>query len=189
MQAYPLHWPEGWPRSKKRKRSRFDVGRGQAVQELLWEIERMGGRYPVISTNLAVKRDGLPSGNQKEPDDPGVAVYFEAEGKQKVFACDKWSTVQDNMRAIHKTIEAIRGIERWGASEMMERAFSAFDALPPPKSWRDTFADVSTREDLKSRYHEKAKKVHPDSGGSEAAMAELNAHYEEARRVLSSHEG
>src|SRR3546814_19053229 len=48
------------------------------------------------------------------------------------FACDRWDTVRDNVRAIGKTIEAIRGIERWGASDMMERAFSAFEALPAP---------------------------------------------------------
>jgi hypothetical protein len=28
--------------------------------------------------------------------------------------------------------------------------------------------------------------MHPDSGGSEAAMAELNAHYQEAERELSA---
>jgi len=186
MEAYPLKWPDGWPRAKSRQRSRFDVTPGKAARELLWEIERMGGKYPVISTNAELRRDGLPYANHKEPDDPGVAVYFETGGKQKVFACDKWTTVRDNMRAIQKTIEAIRGIERWGASEMMERAFSAFNALPPPKTWRDFFPDVSTPDDLKRCYREQAKKMHPDHGGSEAAMAELNAHYRDAAEELGA---
>jgi hypothetical protein len=187
MDSYPLQWPEGWPRTERPKRSRFDVSLPRARDELLNEIRLMGGRYPVISSNLATRRDGLPYANQKEPSDKGVAVYFQdRHGRPKVFACDRWDQVADNIRAIGKTLESLRGIERWGVTEAMERAFAGFDALPPPKSWRDFFGDVQTREDLKRRYREQAKKMHPDSGGSEAAMAELNAHYQEAERELSA---
>ena len=69
------------------------------------------------------------------------------------FACDKWDKVKDNINAIANTIAAIRGIERWGASDMMERAFSAFEALPPPMSglrpWYDLLGarpDASANE-------------------------------------------
>jgi len=183
-EAYPLKWPNGWPRTRSPKRSRFEVTFARARDELVDEIQRMGGRYVVLSTNVAVRRDGWPYANQAEPKDPGVAVYFQRGDRQMVFACDRWDRVKDNMRAIAKTIEAMRGIERWGASEMMERAFAAFEALPAPKTWRETFGDVRTADDLHRTYREKAKKAHPDAGGSEAAMAELNAHYAQARREL-----
>lgn len=42
----------------------------------------------------------------------GVAVYFTLKGQQFCFACDHWDEIKDNMQAIHKTIEALRGIER-----------------------------------------------------------------------------
>lgn len=176
-QAYPLVWPAGWPRTKSRQRSKFDVTFIRAREELVWEVGRMGGRYVVISTNLPLRRDGLPLANQPQPADPGVAVYFERRGKQMTFACDRWDRVHDNMRAIQKTIEALRGIERWGASEMMERAFTAFTALPPPRSPWDILgvppgasADVITRA-----FRAKAATAHPDAGGSHSAMADLNA--------------
>ncbi len=36
----------------------------------------------------------------------------------------------DNIQAIRKTIEAMRGLERWGVSDMLQRTFSGFKALP-----------------------------------------------------------
>jgi len=184
-EAYPLAWPQGWPRTAERNRSRFD-GTFAKIRDELWaEISHLGGRYPVLSTNILFKRDGMPYAGQKEPTDPGVAVYFERRGRQMVFACDKWDRVQDNMRSIQRSIKTIRGIERWGASEMMERAFQAFEALPAP----DTCWSIlgvrpgSSREDVERAYRDKAKRAHPDHGGSDAAMAELNRARDEALSV------
>lgn len=190
--AYPLAWPDGWARTKRPERSRFNVSFDKARQELEWEIQRMGGRYVVISTNVPLRRDGRPyasQGHRPDHGDAGVAVYFERDGKQMVFACDRWDYVQDNMRAIQKTIDAMRGIERWGASDMMERAFSAFQALPPPKHWRDILAmpkDMpATRENIVSAYRMLAAVRHPDRGGSTEAMAELNAARDAALKEVS----
>lgn len=182
VEAYPLAWPQGWPRTKSPQGSRFD-GTFARIRDELWaEIGKLGGRYPTLSTNLPLKRDGMPYAGQKEPADPGVAVYFERRGRQMVFACDKWSKVQDNMRAIQRTIEAIRGIERWGASEMMERAFQAFEALPPPQSCWSILGvrPGASNEEVQAAYRAKAKAAHPDAGGTAHAMAELNRARDEA---------
>lgn len=191
--AFPLHWPEGWPRTKAPARSRFDVSFVEARDGLVAEIGRLGGRYVVISMDIETRQDGLPYANQRAPRDTGVAVYFERKGKQMVFACDRWDSVKDNMRAVAKTIEAIRGIERWGASEMLERAFSAFQALPAPgakRSWKEvlglaTVPDVNiAKATIENAYRTLARKHHPDAGGSDAAMAELNAARDEALRIV-----
>lgn len=176
VDAYPLHWPQGWPRTKSPQAARFGGTFAKIRSELFAEIERLGGQYIVLSTNIPLKRDGMPYAGQKEPGDTGVAVYFERRGRQMVFACDKWTTVQDNMRAVQKTIDAIRGIERWGTSEMMERAFAAFEALPAPKSCWDVLGipPGASHDDVNRAYRDKAKRAHPDAGGSQAEMAELN---------------
>lgn len=181
-EAFPLHWPEGWPRTKAPARSKFDLSFTEARDGLLAEVQRMGGRYIVISTDIETRQDGLPYANQRAPRDTGVAVYFERKGKQMVFACDRWNSVKDNMRAIAKTIDAMRGIERWGASDMLERAFSAFVALPSParaRTWREVLgfppAAKPDREGIEQAFRSKAKAAHPDTGGSTEAMAELNA--------------
>ena len=89
----------------------------------------MGGSGVILSTNIPLRNDGLPYANSREPNDPGVAVYFQHKKREMCFACDAFKTVRENAYSIGKTIEALRGIERWGASDMMERAFRGFAAL------------------------------------------------------------
>ncbi len=98
------------------------------------------------------------------------------------FACDKWQDVYDNIYAIGKTIEALRGIERWGTGDMVEQAFTGFVALPAPKSPHEILGVTAgaSEEEIDAAYRQKAMAVHPDRGGSAAAMAEIN----EARRKL-----
>lgn len=180
-EAYPLHWPVGVPRTRMPERARFgEVTRARAIEELTWEIERARGRYIVISTNIRLRRDGRPYASDRPPEDKGVAVYFERKGKQLVYACDRWDRIEHNMRSITKTIEAVRGIERWGASDMVERAFAAFEALPPPSEpdawWAVLNVDRSASADeIERAFRREAKLHHPDHGGDPVVMAQINA--------------
>jgi len=185
-EAYPLAWPVGWRATLFPRRSRFKGNFATVRDGLVREIKRLGGSYIVLSTNVPLKRDGYPYANYREPLKTGVAVYFLRKGKQMVFACDKWNRVQDNMRAIQQTISAIRGMERWGASEMMERTFHAFEALsaPVPRTCWDVLniRSGSSRDDINRAYRVKAAHAHPDVGGSNTVMAELNNARDDAIR-------
>lgn len=191
-EAFPLHWPEGWPRTKHPQSSRFDVSFATARDGLMEQIRMLGGRYVVLSSNIELRRDGLPYANQPEPADKGVAVYFEWKGKQHVLACDRWNRIKDNMRALEKSVEAMRGIDRWGASTILERSFSAFVALPPAgerkRPWREVFGFPAVsrpdREGIEIEFRRLAKKHHPDAGGSPDAMAELNRARDEAMQEI-----
>jgi len=186
-EAFPLQWPQGQERTRYPETSRFKLSMADARDELIWELDRMGAMYPVLSTNVELRRDGLPYANQKEPHDSGVAVYFKWRGKQMTFACDRWDRVRDNIRAIGKTIEAIRGIERWGASDMMERAFSAFEALPSPDNivalscWQILDIEPHSDRDVIDRaYRSKARSAHPDGGGTREEWDDLQSAYQQA---------
>jgi hypothetical protein len=191
IQAYPLHWPEGWKRTTFRSKSKFGIqGFGRARDLLLKEVKLLGGTSVILSTNIALRLDGLPYANEREPQDPGVAVYFTYNKRMMCFACDRWRTVKENAYSIAKSIEAMRGIERWGSSQIMERTFTGFAALPEKTSrhWRevlDTPYSNVTREQIETRYRTLAKTRHPDVGGSEAAMAELNAARTEALQEIA----
>lgn len=207
--AYPLDWPPGWPRSRQRVRSPFFTGSGYPKQLLsigvgrdrvLRELELLRAQYAVLSTNVPTTLAGLPRADAAQPEDPGAAIYFALKGKPHVLACDKWDRVADNLAAIAKHIEALRGIDRWGVGSI-ERAFAGFSALPPPQQaaadrpWREIL-DVScpvnpdgpTREAFlmmaEARYKAAARKAHPDAGGSAEAMAELNNAIAQARDEL-----
>lgn len=187
IEAWPLSWPQGWKRTSYRERSRFKTGFGAARKHLFAELGRLGASKIILSTNIPLRNDGMPRANMR-PDggDAGVAVYFIRGGKPMVFACDKYVESCDNIYAIAKTIEAMRCIERWGASDMMERAFSGFKALSSGKEWFDVLHcdPAASKEEIERYYRILAKQRHPDVGGSEAAMAELNQAREEALKGL-----
>lgn len=180
--AYPLSWPLGKPRNRLPQRSRFEVTFARARDDLVKEIAMLGGSLPVLSTNIPLKRDGLPYAGQKEPDDRGVAVYFILKKQQMCFACDRWDKVGDNIQAIKHTIAALRGIERWGTGDMVQQAFTGFLALPSQDNPYDVLGveQNATPEEIEASYKQKAKLLHPDAGGSAEAMQKLN----DARRKL-----
>ena len=189
VDAYPLQWPEGWPRTPKHKRkwgSFSEKTRAKAVTELMWEIERLGGRRPVLSSMLKVRQDGLPYSQQPRTDDPGVAVYFTYKDRQMCFAADSYLKDVDNIWAIKLTIEALRGIQRWGASDMMDRAFTGFQALPMRSPWYKVLGVSfdATRQEIDSAYRSLARSKHPDTGGSNEEMAELNVAYDDAKLAV-----
>jgi hypothetical protein len=191
VEAFPLNWPAGYPRKSwsDRKRSTFKVTFGAEVQRLLGEIRMLKGSYPVISTNVPIRKDGLPYSLKSSPSDPGVAIYFLWREQQRVFACDQYERVEDNLHAIVLSIEALRGLERWGVSQMLERTFSGFKALPAPEPEKPKKScwevlEVHPQADLdfiEAVYKFKLKKLHPDSGGDHERMVELNCAMEEAR--------
>lgn len=196
-EAFPLQWPSGWFRTPNRKKPQFKQTFGSARDELFMELKRLGAQYPVLSTNVPLKTDGMPYASFKPPTDPGAAIYFLYKGKKMTFACDRWDNVTDNVHSISLTVKAIRGIERWGASEMMERAFSGFTALPPPaehkpkQHWKEVLCfkkdDSVTLERVKQLRNNLIKRYHPDNGThpDSAAAAEVNQAYEEAEKDLS----
>lgn len=191
MKAYPLAWPAGWQRSAKRRRSPFRKSYDASHRELIAEIDKMGGTNVVVSTNLPLFRDGYPIASTMEPKDPGVAVYFRLKGKSMAFACDRYTFVYENLQAIAKTIGALRGIERWGASDMIERAFTGFNALAdgPSENWREVLGfepfEVVTKKTVESRHRELVKQHHPDMGGNRHTFERVMRAREAALKELS----
>lgn len=191
--AFPLAWPEGWPRTplERQAPSRFKTTFGRAYDAITYEVRRINGGSLVISTNVPLRNDGKPyaSFNLNNMGDHGVAVYFQLKKKPIVIACDKFWRVHENLKAIAKTIEAIRGIERWGASELMHRAFDGFAALPPPneqKHWTTVLgvAASASPQQIEEAWRAAARKHHPDRGGSQQEMAQINRARDEARASL-----
>ncbi len=190
VEAYPLSWPVGYKQTTRPVRSQFQKTFAAARDEVLEELRKMKARNVVISSNVPLRRDGLPYSNYTLRDDErGIAVYFEWNDDQYVLACDKWNDIGGNMQAINKSIEAIRGLDRWGVSEMLKRAFTGFKALPEnagpsSQAWWEVlnvkpdsgFAEVETQ------YRKLAKLYHPDTGDDTGRIYSVNAAWNEARK-------
>jgi hypothetical protein len=183
-----LTWPDGWKRTPKhlRAHSPFKIeSTDRAFRELMDELGRLGARAVIISSNLKLRQDGYPYSTQPRNDDEGIAIYFTRKGKDVVLACDKFAKREANMRAITKTIEAIRGIERWGSSDMMERAFTGFTALPSSaESWWGVLgvAPNARPVEIEAAYRRRRSETHPDRGGSAEDFDAVQRAFEQARR-------
>lgn len=183
---FPLCWPDGWSRTKNRQPSRFKVGSVyEAVEGLRVELDRMGARNIIISTSIPLRRDGLPLSKPPVDGDPGAAVYFLRSGQPLCLACDQYQSVQDNIHAIAKTIDALRGIERWGSTDLLNRAFTGFAALPngSDRHWSEVLMVPrdATRDAIDRAYRDLVKRLHPDVGGNSDDMAALNVAYDQAK--------
>lgn len=174
-ESYPLSWPDGWQRTPDHKRtssSKFNTTFERARRELFNELRLLGATGVVVSSWLPLRRDGLPYADQarRKLDDPGVAVYFTLRKRQMVMARDAYTNVHDNLRSIGLGIAHLRGLERHGGGQMMERAFEGFAQLAPPDSF-DALAVLglrpgARREDITAAFRELSKRHHPDMGGS-----------------------
>lgn len=207
---FPLQWPDGWKRTQFRGTPRFEARFVEDRDSVIRRLERRG-RNVVITSNLPIGNKGLPY--IAPVSDSGIAVYWferrsaDKAATERVLACDRWMRAADNMRAIAKSLEALDGLDRWGASQVVERAYSGFAALPPGSSstidqgpvrkpWRDvlgaTFAGWPEleRDELlviaRTRHRKLITLHHPDRGGDPAIAAELNVAIAEAETELAS---
>lgn len=187
---FPLQWPEGWARTRSPAAARFKVASFAAARDrVLRQVRQLGGTRGVITSNLPTRLDGLPYANSTEPADRGIAVYWVEQGRERVMACDRWRATRDNLHAIELSLDALRGLSRWGSSAIVERAFAGFAALPPSgeHDWRAvlgfTAGSVALHE-VKARFRELAAAAHPDTGGNPHEMQRLNAAYAAAKLEL-----
>lgn len=190
---YPLTWPQDWKRTDMHRRVRgkfvnfkqqvsIAVGIDRVMREL--EMMRIKRDDVLVSTNVPTRLDGTPRSDQREPADPGVAVYWrqKQDAPMKCIAIDLYNRVADNLAAIAATLEAMRAIERYGGAQIQERVFRGFAALPARsgRTWREVLGIMPTAfnihpDVINEAYRQLAKQMHPDLGGSDGEMAELNA--------------
>jgi hypothetical protein len=120
-----------------------------------------------------------------------------------VLACHRYTEAAQNMAAIAAHIDALRTMLRHGVGTA-DQAFAGYAALPPPtgdaapaaprvRAWREVFGEwanaIDTTSDAEIRaalietaFRNLSRKAHPDTGGSDAAMAELNAARDAAKK-------
>jgi hypothetical protein len=197
--SYPLSWPTGWQRTatNSKKHGRFgqrdyrpgssyksakDITVAVAIDRLNAELNSMGvpDYNTIISTNLELKNNGFPYSGQKQPKDSGAAVYWVDCGNRRCMAIDLYFLVEHNIAALAATLSAMRAIERHGGAAILDRAFTGFTALPGPS---DAFADcwtvlgiakTTSRETINAAYRLLARLHHPDCGGTQEKMSQIN---------------
>jgi hypothetical protein len=176
--------------------SRFDSALWSTEDTLERELRELGvrGEYVLMMDveESDLRLDGAIRANAK-PHSQQVAVAFETKRGPLLFACGRFTTWQDNLRAIALGLEALRKVDRYGITQSDEQ-YTGFRALPAatpmPSSMtvedatefllehagddehtpRNVLDDPALADTL---YRRAAKKLHPDAGGSEELFSEL----------------
>lgn len=209
---FPLAWPAHRPRRAAKNRIRGDFsetlgdGTGKtkpislqtASERLELQVERLGGRYPILSTNVELRMDGRPRADRSPPADPGACVYFDLKGTPYALACDTYTDVAQNIAALANHIDALRRQERYGVASAAE-SLHAFQALPAPdhvlpsrRPWRQALGFPeswppngmlidSVRDTITRHYRAEAIKAQ----GNEAALADINIARDAALKEFS----
>jgi hypothetical protein len=189
--AYPISWPQGIPRTPEGRWSgtTLKTELPAALKNVTNSLRRFGDATGkrvsdvVISSNYSL--------GVSNPKDPGVAVWFVWDGRERCIAVDRYAKLAQNLQAIHLILEARITEARHGGLRIVQQTFTGFLALPSPTMAGDKtcwqILDLqpgSNKERILDAHREKAKLIHPDKGGSEEDMAALNSARDEALAAI-----
>jgi hypothetical protein len=197
----PAVWPTGQRTpASERQWSRFKAPWSNTMELLERELRYLDAAEPVVIEAgyepRHIRLDGQPYANAR-PNDPAVVVSFGSRLGPLRYSCDAYHEHAANLRAIALTLEALRAVDRYGATKRAEQ-YRGFEALPPaaePGMSREEaeafirHAGAAELEDwdygrrdpsLRDVYRRAAKRLHPDVGGDPEQWARLDR----ARQVV-----
>jgi hypothetical protein len=132
----------GWVGQQKRETSRFTAGWTDTLDLLEREYTMLKGTDLVIEVDVpesGIRNDGLLRSDARTST-PAVVVAFESMHGPLLYRCDRYNALpwkpgmrdlwQHNVRAVALTLEALRAVDRYGASESGEqyRGYKAIGA-------------------------------------------------------------
>jgi hypothetical protein len=186
--AYPLHWPQGFPRTRLREKGTFRATLPAAlahVNESLRLFAADSGKKlenVVMSSNVTL--------GQARPADPGVAVWFTWDDLGLCIPIDRYMTVEANLQAVHHILEARRVEIRHGSLALVRASFAGFLALPAPtapgpRPWWEVLGVASDAppDVVTLAFRKERSKAYPrdgGGGGDPQRFAELNEAYRQA---------
>lgn len=188
--AYPLTWPQAFPRTTRREEGRFKTTLAVALKNFESSLrlfsEDSGKKIEglVISSNVTL--------GAHRPADPGVAIWFSWDSLQVCIPVDRYTKIESNLQAIHHIIEARRVELRHGTLALVRASFTGFKALPAPTGgWRDVLGfgptEVVSLADIEAAYKTKRKAAHPDTaGGSADEFDRVQKAYKQALSEVSA---
>jgi hypothetical protein len=128
-----------WLGQSRREPTRFQSKWSDTLDLLQREVEALKGRDVVIEIDVVeadLRLDGTLRANAR-PSSDAVALAFESKHGSLFYRCDRFFTSwshqgpawQHNVRAIALTLQALRAVDRYGATETGQQ-YAGWKALP-----------------------------------------------------------
>lgn len=189
IQIEPLAaWPYAETERGAEVYSPFRTGYAVTLDELDRELFQLGAQrhgvvaLQVVTDDRNLRRDGLLRSAAKI-DHPGVAISFIADVGPLTFFCDKfrakWAGADwhHNLRAIVKTMENLRAVDRYGVTGNGQQ-YQGFRAIEAPSASKaaararlavigEARPEVTSDHDL---VREARKRSHPDQHSDRADL-------------------
>lgn len=187
MRDTSIDWPDRFERTSPEDReygSKFSATLGASTRQLETELDRVGvDNFHASIGNAHTRGNSLPMANAN-PDDPGFVLRWTDDGQDYAVACDHYSDLRSNVRAVYLWLKETR--MRDNRPVKTSRGSFAAAALPsgdddgnvvldePPHQVLSV--DVNASEAVvKAAARARKKDAHPDNGGSVAELKRVTA--------------
>lgn len=183
-----LDWPSGFERTDADDREpnrRIKVSLSQAFDEVEKELERLGVDDFRYSFDAQQRKTDQRPYSRANPDDPGFVLRWKMDAANYAVACDAYSRLRDNVRAIGLYLQEKRKMEQrpveTGESEFAnarlppageDQSVVAAEAVTPAHEVLGVDPDASDDE-VQEAARERLIGAHPDHGGSAAELEEV----------------
>lgn len=143
-----------------------------------WGVKEWDTNYP---------KGARLEGYHQSEEDRTVRLTYQKNGKPINLTMGKQARAVDNLRVLYLSVEAMRMNEKRGISDVIESAYLQLAAPVQERSPWEVLGifEGSPLEVAEAVYRAKAKQIHPDAGGSEQKMKELNKAIEDIRKINS----
>lgn len=194
-------WTHG--NGQPRTNSPFRVTEGKIQAGLKTELATLGVSRAVIQADIEesdLRIDGLPRASARFRSGRVILSFTHPNAGPLSYPCGRFADLWANIRAITLTLQALRAVDRYGVTRGSEQ-YTGWKQLPPSGtaivladfasvedaarfllrtagasiSMGDVDAVVRQADRLSMIYRLASKVTHPDAGGSEHAMARVNA--------------
>ncbi len=182
MARWASHRIRQWPGKLTvgRRTSPFRSTWGATMDLLERELAALNAKDVVVQRAFKVedeRLDGEPRPGAR-PEHPGVILSFVSKTGPLQFACDRFTSWEDNIRAIALGLEALRKIDRYGIGQGAEQ-YAGWKTL---HAGADATWAKAWIEDHGGTIKAALQATHPDHGGTSEDFQRT----QEARKVLGA---
>lgn len=187
-----IDWPVGFSRTHPRERvdtAKFDTSRRDTVEDILHELDLLGADNVRVQTAAEhqQRNHNIPYADATA-DDPRAVVRWQMDDAGYAVACDQYTDLRDNLRAIYLYINEKRKMDDRPVVTGEDEFATA--RLPPADDGHVVAAEQPAHAILgvdpdadeftvRAAYKEKVQELHPDKGGTSEEFQRLQSAREE----------
>ena len=151
------------------------------------QIRETFKKWGVVSYDISEPRGARLTSRWQSEQDRTVRVYFKVNGKDVELTMGLQDRAVDNLRVLAMTVEDLRMNEVRGIDKSMGSAYLQLQAPVQIKNPYDILGlpRGTALSVCEAQYREKAKSLHPDAGGYDQAMMDLNSAIKQIREEIN----